>query len=616
MNRSSILKAILILSPICAGISAKADYTPDFSTGEFPKGITVANETGMVPGADFYKHGWTDKGWKLERVGNRGYVAVAPSHREDGVNAETRSVLTLPAQEITAGTWLRWDARSLVPDMPESYRVEIAEDGSADFTTLLTIDSESADWNTRMLPLADYAGKKCVLRFVCTSDNKYILMLDEIAVTVPAEPIWRGIDTTPRFTDMTNACVTGAMCNIGAPAECASIVCRDADNRIIGRLKLDRIVATNDTVKFAFQAPAILDTRTEYTVSVEPKEGDPVAVEGLSGCYYSSSYVRTHLVDKGTGTWCVNCPQGVIDLENLRKAFRGNLITVDTHITDPMANDSYFADLGYRSIPAFRMDRNSSENYKFDDMERFYDVPTRWRIAVSACAVEGEGENQSVKLTAEFRSAESVDNASGRYRIGYLLMANIQNDSFTQSNSLSTPQAERFYFLPSRIPGSMYTYRDVSLTYDGAFDGLEGSVPATMEAEKDFYHVWNVSRPELLTSLRDAEAVVYVLDTETGLILNAASARLTEDFDVSGVRGVIAGADSATLRHCGEGLFSVTLPAPGAFVLKAYDAAGQLRTTATGNADAPQMMKMDLPKGIYIVVLESAQGSARAKIIL
>lgn len=559
-----LLKGIMILLPACTAVSAKADYTPDFSTGLIPAGVTVANESGFSPVESYYKHGWTADGWTVERFGSKGFVLVAPSHTGEAEPKAMRSVLTLPVTDITEATWLRWDACSMIPDMPEAYHVEISPEGSDEVVTVFSIDSEASDWTTRMVSLAAFAGKKCRISFVCSSVNRYELMLDKISVTEPKQPVWAAKNATPWFGDLSGTEISGTITNVGSPAEVSAVLLLDGEGNETARSVVDRIVATAGSLDFSFHGAAEKDARTRYSVSLLLADGTISAIKDLEGSYFSSFFTRKHLVDKGTGMWCVNCPTGNLQFETLEHRFGSLLIPVETHVSDDLANADYFSALKMFGIPAFRMDRNKKGNNNFSDMESFYDVPANHEVVFDKVSLSDPGQ-LGLRVVVRHPRTETAG-----FKLGYVITADFSSPEYYQKNNTSTTTGGRYYFLPSLIPGDMLEFKHVSVTSEHAFEGIEAN--SVYEADGMIYSVFEftVPKPALLDDFRGATAVAFALDDETSLILNASSVLLDKDFELSGVEDVISentGAEGPAEYYTLQGI-RVANPSQGIFICR------------------------------------------------
>lgn len=593
----SLARVLMILSPICSVISAKADYTPNFASGSIPKDITVSNDSEAKPLGDFYKHGWTKEGWTVDRFGGKGYVVMAPTRT--GTQEPVNSLMTFPAQDITSGTWLQWEALSLLPGFRESYRVLVAPEGG-EAVEVFSTDAENSEWTLHMVPLNRFAGSRCTVSFLCNSVNRYMLMLSGITLGAPKQNSVELSDRTPRYGDMSGTTVRGTIRNTGAALENASIVCYLADGSEAGKISLGDLFDTDRTADFAFDLPAVMDEATGYTLAVAKSDGSQILAG--TGSFYSSSFTRTLLVDKATGMWCTNCPKGNLLLEGMQKTYGDRMVTVETHIynNDPLENVEYWNGLGFHAVPYFKLNRIQSS--ACGDLKQFsghYETPTRFGIRFGSIHVDG---NEAVAIDVEVTAAEQFDNSSDRYRVGYVMTAGFRSDSYYQTNGCSSPSDMRYYYLPKRVPGELLEFHNVSLTSLHAFGGIPGSLPAEITPGDGMACGFTVSRPELLENLRDGRMVVYVLDTETGQVLNTAARSLDEDY--SGVRPPLRDDASGMVVTAGNGLLGVRVD--GEWSLRCYDMSGSLLMERTGHGVS--MVDTRLISGVYIARLDYPQG--------
>lgn len=562
--KSLLQRTLIALLPAWIVTPAKADYSPDFSLGQMPAEIAVANEAGIEPASAYYKHGWTSDGWTLERFGSKGYVLVCPSHTAAETPQPMRSVLTLPAYDVTGDTWLRWEASSMIARLPEAYAVEIVAEGSDMSETLIEVAAENADWTTRMISLGKYAGKRCRVSFVCKSANCYELMLGGIALTEPKTPVWSGKNLTAWFGDMSGTNVKGTVTNYGAPAEVSAVILLDADGNETDRMEIGRVIGTAEDLTYSFDGTAEKDTRTSYSVRLVLADGSTVSVKELAGSYFSSTFTRRHLVDKATGFWCNNCPQGNLQLETLSRQFGEALIPVETHVRDLIANTDYFSNLKLYAIPAFRMDRHSKGNNGFKDMASFYDIPANHDVVFEKISLTSPDE-LTLRVVVKHPEGENAD-----FKLGYVITADLKDvPEYYQSNNLTSVSAERYYFLPSTITSDLLEFKHVSVTSEHAFEGLDAVSSFRSEGGMCCStYEFTVPRPALVSDFRDASVVAFALDNSTSIVLNAATVRLDKDFEVSGISDIVGDSveSDGTVEYFTIQGIRVTNPSGGIFI--------------------------------------------------
>ena len=163
-----------------------------------------------------------------------------------------------------------------------------------------------------------------------------------------------------------------------------------------------------------------------------------------------------------------------------------------------------------------------------------------------------------------------------------------------------------FENLPNPVPASMMVYDFVARALLGGFEGMEGSIPDTLAAGEEFevefsYVVPAEFEPEYM------QAIVFVLDEETGEILNGASADLLGSSSVEPV--IPAGKFVLYPNPTTDNLnLSVDYQTTDKVSLNIYDTYGRLISTL-GNLDLSAGGKIEtinvsnLQTGNYILEL-------------
>lgn len=510
-------------------IAADAAYTLDFANGRFPADVTVENLNAAKPDNTGYKRGWTDRGWNIDQFGDRGYAGICPTLYKEDLSCE--SAITLPAQAITEGDIVRWEARAVYAPFAESYRIEAREEGT-DTWSVIGEYTAGAKWKTHVLPLDSYAGRNVAVRVVCTSRGGYMLALSEIAVGAPDEIRLVAENGTRRYfgaeaAERGAADVEISVFNAGATLAAGSIVCL-SDGEETSSIDITEPWLTGEERSFTLEAAAQMNVKTAYSVVYRPAVGDDVAL--AKGNLFTSHFERNIFVDKATGMWCTNCTAGMMEMENLEREFGRNLIGVETHTAatsvDILENPTYYSNIQNYSVPMFMLDRiRPSRSDNTSSFGKYYDREVNFRIGIESISVDG---NDSLTVTADVESAADIDNSADRYRIGYVLTADFHEQDtklYYQQNACNLPRYEQFYFLPSRITSNLIWFHNVSLTSQDAFTGIEGSIPASLEAGKSYSYTWSIDRPQLLDDIKNGRVNVYVLDKQTGYVENAFAAR-------------------------------------------------------------------------------------------
>lgn len=508
-------------------------FSANFNSGNIPRTFTVENAAGVAVAEGCYRYGYTNNGWIAEQVDGGRYAAVCPSHT--GTSTALESNLILPPLTISGNApMLRWNAISIYGFVPESYRVSVTEAGNT--TEIFSTDSENDVWTTRAADLTPWIGKEVTITFTCTSVNRYMLAIDDILVGDAEDDLFR-VDATGTplmaFGDGSTT-ISGTVTNVGKDAAFSSLAL------YIGDDKADEITLTAplkgcESMDYGFTLPLTLNTLIEYTIK---GEGGDLPVELYSGKAYATNYRRNLVVDKGTGMWCNNCPDGTLMIENLQRTYGDNIIPLAIHARpDMFACEDYWTRLDWYSVPRLMMNRDkSTENdagsTSGTSMDSQIFLPTDFCIDIT----ETSFTDDTLTVTAAVRSADDLNNAGDRYRIGYTLLTDVITDGFDpeiyQSNNAANASKRQYYYLPTTIPSDLAPMENIVLTGgDEAFDGIPRSLAAMFEADKPLTHTWVVSRPDRLDTWTDGKLAAYVIDTATGQIMNSTITEITEPAD-------------------------------------------------------------------------------------
>lgn len=524
--RNTILAALaatLGLAQMAAG--AEPTYTLTLKGGKIPKDVTVENANGVLPDASGYMRGWTQDGWTVGQFGDRGNVLLSPTYNAE--NAECENVLTLPMMEIGEGALLRWDARSVLPDRPESYTVEIRAEGETDWTVLKSVLGEKGFWRTRMAWLDEYFGQRVEMRFVVRTAKGFMLALDNVSVGTPDGPEVICIeDNTDRFHGRHGNNGTVKVTLLNAGTELYGVSCRFEGQERSETWRITPAWYAGEEMTFEFyqDIPQDAEGEVKYTIFCHPDNPDEeyIITEGTIWC---SEYKITPLVDEGSGMWCNNCPVGMLEAEKMKHEFGDGIAMVCAHVNDIISSDyfNHLRDLGFYGIPYFMSNRNEKKGNQSLSPTFANLVPASggtMAIGIDDIALSQDGE--SISVTASTEGEDGIHGSDSRYRIGYVVTADFHDEGdplYYQQNSANVVKYDQYYYLPSWIPAPLAYFHDVALTDEGAFDGLEGSM-----AHPSF--TWEIGRPALLEDFSRAKVVAYILDTETGLIMNSTAARV------------------------------------------------------------------------------------------
>ena len=252
------------------------------------------------------------------------------------------------------------------------------------------------------------------------------------------------------------------------------------------------------------------------------------------------------VVEEATGTWCGWCARGIPGLALLNKIYRDDVITLAVHgggNGDPMILDNYQLDAF--SYPSCTINRGEvvdpyygsgstafGISREVEAVQRSY-VPAG--IEVTADWADANQTKISVKATTTF--VENVSNAN--YRIGYVLAEDGLSGTtpaWYQSNyyagsSLKDDNLVNLTGGESKITNVVYNYIPVA-AYE-PFEGIEGSVPATITKDVAMEHAYTIDivGNDRIQDKQKLSVVALLIDKDTKKIVNAAKFKFDKESD-------------------------------------------------------------------------------------
>lgn len=603
----------LLMVPVWVSASATVYFSSGPASKKFPADLTTENANGLIPYEQVYKHGYTADGWTVEAVDETSYSFVAPSFSGTS-DAQDSWLTTAPFTVGKATSWIRWNAKSVLPGFPEDYDVVVTDTGSQEKVTVTSVVGEYSEWQTRAVSLADFEGKEITVSFVCKSINKYMLAVRNIFAGEFDTPEWIIDDRSPRYVAVSEgATAVGTITNMGADAKEATIVCRVGDLEMTSETRASW--ETTDTYEFSFDLPVSLDEATAYTIGISDKEGNFTPL--TSSSVFASHFARNLVVDEGTGMWCNNCPDGILELDKLKSEYGEQIIELSCHVNDLLAMDDYWSNLKFYAVPYMMLNRNhdtagsTSKNFKKE-----YEIPTIAGITMPLWVINVKNGIAEVTVTSRF--AETLDNSDGRYRIGYTVTADIfspETPEYYQANSLVYSKGKQYYILPSAIPCMLARFENAVIHEKFAFTGIEGSLPVNIEAGEDYSTSFTITFPEIAEKAEKLRVVAYILDTTTGTILNAASLLASTVNSIDCIPDG-NGNNSVSLRVLPSGKCLIQGVSDDEIVtITVTDAAGRTTDKVKATKARIEEMVLNMPKGVAIISIMTSTGKAVVKAI-
>nr|WP_294862391.1 choice-of-anchor J domain-containing protein [uncultured Fluviicola sp.] len=162
-------------------------------TYTFAPGFSLRNVDNLVPNATV---SYVNEAWeRREDFGGNVVDSVAFSTSYYSPAGAANDFMWTPAQTILANTTLFWNAKAYDPAYQDGYEVRIMTvvptGGSGvignqltSSTVLFSTAAENASWTNRSVPLSAYTGQTVYIGFRNISNDKFILVIDDIELRV------------------------------------------------------------------------------------------------------------------------------------------------------------------------------------------------------------------------------------------------------------------------------------------------------------------------------------------------------------------------------------------------------------------------------------------------
>ena len=326
-----------------------------------------------------------------------------------------------------------------------------------------------------------------------------------------------------------------------------------------GSTTTEHLLELSDPVTFMMTAEVLVPIDADASVGESNKVFKLTKVNGVTnecttGNMQASGKLVTvakkpkvvPVVEETTGTWCGWCARGIPGLALLNKIYRDDVITLAVHgggNGDPMILDNY--QLNAFSYPSCTINRGEvvdpyygsgstafGISREVEAVQRSY-VPAG--IEVTADWADANQTKISVKATTTF--VENVSNAN--YRIGYVLAEDGLSGTtpaWYQSNyyagsSLKDDNLVNLTGGESKITNVVYNYIPVA-AYE-PFEGIEGSVPATITKDVAMEHAYtiDIAGNDRIQDKQKLSVVALLIDKDTKKIVNAAKFKFDKESD-------------------------------------------------------------------------------------
>ncbi len=333
-----------------------------------------------------------------------------------------------------------------------------------------------------------------------------------------------------------------------------------------------------DELGKAFIVPAIYDAPAspaehQLTVSVtrvndtDNPQADLAVTAKLTTL--SHDCTKRTVMEEFTGSWCHNCIRGIAGIGRLQEQFADRFIPIAIHSSDPMQVDDYRNSSFYKSyvaalggLPSCAIDRligcdpycglASTGPFATDQIVEYALSQT----AVADLDVEARFTNQSLTdISCNVTTHFAYDSPDAPYRLILVLTADSltgEGRDWEQINGYNDYEGDDPALLVFAGAGSRLipsSFNHVAIDIVGADQGIEGSItaPLSHEQPQTFTHALSIAGNALAQHKDRLHVVVMLIDTQSGSIINAATANVA--LPTLGIAGATLPTATSTQRY-------------------------------------------------------------------
>lgn len=451
------------------------------------------------------------------------------------------------------------------------------------------------DWTDYQIDLDGYKGKNIYIAFVNENENQSVVFVDNINV-VKRNNYRTGFIMPETVKEATEVEVVGfvEVTSENVYDKLTAVLKDNKDNEVASYeaagLALDKDAGV---YKFTFSAPLPLEAGevNNYSMVVKLDDDEQTASGKLSHLLFETT--RRVVLEEVTGSWCGNCPAGIVAIEYLEGTIGDNFIPVSIHNNDNYAWLEYEQFLGFSAYPTGKVNRIDEIISPLSGEYEFTSVAGNETFADYVLA---ELEKPAVAdieiLDAEFDGAQTVNVEAAVTFAMNAEQANYNIFTLLVEDNLSGRQANYFVGRPEPIFADWadkkshvnVIYKDVARSKSGgSFHGENGYIPTQVKAGEEYKANIQLPVTEDVKSLGSCKVICMLVDAGTGEIKNAY--RLNE----------IRMGDTAVDEVIGD-VKPVVEVVAGAIYVNGSD-----ENVEVYNLQGAHMANRDLANGIYIV---------------
>ena len=263
---------------------------------------------------------------------------------------------------------------------------------------------------------------------------------------------------------------------------------------------------------------------------------------------------RRSVVEEYTGTWCPNCPRGIVGMSNMERDFGDRFIGIAIHQGNDPMTVSAFSSLNsqHNGAPTCEMDRViECDPYLGDDRTNYH-----YHASTTFGRILSRVSEADLSLTASWTDAGQthiaykasttfyLDNDVSTYALAFVLTADGLRGSTSQWYQANAESGRNTYsdddmavFRDAPNPVTDIEYNHVAIGGTAVDKGISGSIsqPIVSGHPQTYNGSFSLTDNPLVQDKSRLHAIVLLINNATGQIVNAAKADIMTPGESTGV---------------------------------------------------------------------------------
>ncbi len=413
----------------------------------------------------------------------------------------------------------------------------------------------AGDWTHYRIPLEQFSEKNIYIAFANQNTNQSAIFVDNIKVVYKSSCLL-GLNTKSTVVAQNETTINGVVKIIDEDDTYDSITLffHDEEQSVSDTIRaIGLSLKKGDTYEFSFNKKMPLDIGEENTVTVGVILGDDTKTTDFIIKNLAFETTKRVVIEEVTGTWCSNCPDGMLAIEHMQEALPGQIIPVCIHNQDIYANDDYMQALGLTALPTARVNRRDTitspivintdtYEYSFTSVagnESWMDqvlseLETEADANVILSKAEFDRKTKSLKVNTDVTYA--ISKAGVAANLFYVLLEDGLMGTQTNGRANMSDPIYGDWGKNGKYGGQasvQIAYHDVARAIlaesQSAISGYSGVIPANVKSGQTINNsITFEGALDILANPLNGKIVCMLLDANNGRVINADVLTLTD----------------------------------------------------------------------------------------